>query len=221
MICVMITPADPSEARQQMVDRQIVARGIKNVRVIDAMRWVPREKFFPEGHEALAFEDAAASIGHGQTISQPYIVAYMTEALDVETEHKILEIGTGSGYQAAILGKLGGEVYTVERVKVLLDEAFERISALHVRNVHFKFGDGSEGWPEQGPFDRIIITAATPQVSDAVLDQLNEGGICIAPVGDRESQELIKFTKRDGRIERHSLLGVRFVPLLGTGGFSA
>ncbi|HEY0009111.1 MAG TPA: protein-L-isoaspartate(D-aspartate) O-methyltransferase [Tepidisphaeraceae bacterium] len=217
----MLTPADPSEARERMVERQIVARGIKNARVIDAMRWVPRERFFPEAHQSLAFEDAAAPIGHGQTISQPYIVAYMTEALQVETEHKILEIGTGSGYQAAILAKLGGEVYTVERVKVLLDDAFERLSTMKIRNVHFKFGDGSEGWPEKGPYDRIIITAATPAVADTVLDQLADGGICVAPVGNRDSQELVKFVKRNGRIERHSLLGVRFVPLLGTGGFSA
>lgn len=214
-----MTPIDPAAKQDAMVEQQIVARGIKDSRVIEAMKWIPRDRFFPKAIESHAFDDAAAPIGQGQTISQPYIVALMTEALQVQSHHKILEIGTGSGYQAAVLAKLGGEVYTIERHKSLLDEAFERTSALGIRNIHFHFGDGSLGWPEKAPFDRIIVTAAAPNLSDALLGQLRDGGICVAPVGRRDEQELIQFTKHGTQVDRHSLCGVRFVPLLGEGGW--
>jgi protein-L-isoaspartate(D-aspartate) O-methyltransferase len=215
----MSRPIDPVDAREQMVDQQIVARGITDSRVIEAMRWLPREQFFPGEIRSHAFDDSAAAVGCGQTISQPYIVALMTQALDVKTQHKVLEIGTGTGYQAAILGRLAGEVYTVERVKVLLDEAFERLMSLHVRNVHFCFGDGSLGWPAKGPYDRIILTAASPEVDERILSQLNEGGICVAPVGPRDEQRLLRFTRRGDEYKREDLGGVRFVPMLGEGGF--
>ncbi len=214
-------PIDPSTKLAQMVDHQIVARGVRDERVIEAMKWLPRERFFPKEIQEHAFDDAAAAIGHGQTISQPYIVALMTEALEIAPEHKVLEIGTGSGYQAAVLAKLAAAVYTVERVKTLLDDAFERLSALHIRNVHYHFGDGSLGWAKHAPYDRIIVTAGAPSVSTAILDQLKDGGICVAPVGTHEDQELIKFAKRGAEIEKAKLCGVRFVPLLGKGGWPA
>jgi protein-L-isoaspartate(D-aspartate) O-methyltransferase len=208
-----------SDPRSDMVDRQIAARGVKDERVLDAMRWLPRERFFPGELQSHAFDDAAAPIGHGQTISQPYIVALMTEALDLTPDHRVLEIGTGSGYQAAILARLCKEVYTVERVKSLLDEAFDRLSSLHIRNVHFHFGDGSLGWPKHAPYDRIIITAAAPSVPTAITDQLVDGGICVAPVGSRDDQELVKLTKHGDRLDEKKLCPVRFVPLLGEGGW--
>jgi len=214
-------PIDPSTKLAHMVDQQIVARGVRDERVIEAMKWLPRERFFPKEIQEHAFDDAAAAIGHGQTISQPYIVALMTEALEVSPEHKVLEIGTGSGYQAAVLGKLAADVYTVERVKTLLDDAFERLSSLHIRNVHFHFGDGSLGWAKYAPYDRIIVTAGTPNVSELILEQLVDGGICVAPVGTQEDQELVKFVKHGKTIEKINLGGVRFVPLLGEGGWPA
>jgi protein-L-isoaspartate(D-aspartate) O-methyltransferase len=215
-------PIDVSSRQEKMIREQIVARGVRDERVLEAMRWVPRERFFPDAMRDHAFDDAAAAIGCGQTISQPYIVALMTEALHLQPTHRVLEIGTGSGYQAAVLAKLAADVYTVERVKTLLDDAFERLGSLHVRNVHLRFGDGSLGWPERAPFDRILVTAATPRVARDVLLQLRDGGVCVAPVGDRDQQELVRFVKRsDVDIERHVICGVRFVPLLGEGGFQA
>ncbi len=217
----MRTPVDPPIKQDLMVEQQIVARGVTDQRVIEAMKWIPRDRFVPQELERHAFDDAPATIGHGQTISQPYIVALMTEALDIQPQHRVLEIGTGSGYQAAILARLGGEVYTVERIKILLDEAFERLSSLHIRNIHFKFGDGSLGWSEQAPFDRIILTAAVPDVADSIFAQLADGGICVAPVGPKRTQELLKYVKKGTKIERHVVTGVRFVPMIGDGGFDA
>lgn len=202
-----------------MVETQIVARGITDLRVIEAMRWLPRERFFPGEIRAHAFDDAAAAVGCGQTISQPYVVALMTQALEVKPYHKVLEIGTGTGYQAALLGRLAGEVYTVERIKPLLDEAFERLLSLHVRNVHFHFGDGSLGWPAKGPYDRVLLTAATPDVGEALLGQLSDNGICVAPVGPRNEQRLTKITRNGAHYRREDLGGVKFVPLIGEGGW--
>ncbi|GIW77689.1 MAG: protein-L-isoaspartate O-methyltransferase [Phycisphaerae bacterium] len=214
-----MTPLDPVEKLDAMVREQIIARGIKDPRVIEAMKWVPRDRFFPQAIESHAFDDAAAPIGYGQTISQPYIVALMTEALEVQADHRVLEIGTGSGYQTAILSKLTKEVFTIERHKPLLDQAFETLSRLGIRNVRFCFGDGSVGWPAHAPYDRIIITAGTPQVDDRIFAQLAEGGICVAPVGPLDEQSLIQFTKQENRILRKQICGVKFVPLIGEGGW--
>ena len=211
--------ASTTDPRQRMVDEQIVARGIHDPRVIDAMNWLPRERFMPADVSIHAYDDAAIPIGHGQTISQPYIVALMTEALDVHPENTVLEIGTGSGYQTAILSRLTREVFSIERVKPLLDETFERLASLHIRNVRLKFGDGSLGWPERGPFDRIIIAAGSPDVAEPLLSQLAIGGVLVAPLGSRDSQDLVKITKHADRIERVKLCGCRFVPLVGEGGW--
>src|SRR5438874_3674365 len=149
-------------SQERMVRQQLIDRGIDNQRVLEAMRAIPRSAFFPANLREQACADRAAPIGHGQTISQPYIVALMSQCLDLEPGSKILEIGTGSGYHTAILSKLGREVYSIERVKPLLDEAFERLYSLNLRNVHFRYGDGLRGWPEQAPFDRILIAAGAP-----------------------------------------------------------
>ncbi len=148
-----------SSSLERMIQYQIVDRGIRDPRVIEAMRGVPRDKFFPANSRDAAFADRAAPIGHGQTISQPYIVALMSQRLDLQPNHRVLDVGTGSGYQAAVLARLAGEVYTIERVKPLLDEAWECLMGLSIRNVHFRHGDGSKGWPDAAPFDRILIGA--------------------------------------------------------------
>ncbi|MGD0388502.1 MAG: protein-L-isoaspartate(D-aspartate) O-methyltransferase, partial [Tepidisphaeraceae bacterium] len=168
--------------QELMIRQQIIERGIGNERVIAAMRAVPREKFFLADSREAAYADRAAPIGHGQTISQPYMVALMTVRLQVTPQSKVLEIGTGSGYHTAILCKLAREVYSIERVKPLLDEAFEKLLALDIRNVHFKFGDGTQGWPEAAPFDRILIAAGAPAIPEKLLkSQLADGGIAVLP----------------------------------------
>src|SRR3954469_532506 len=158
-----------TNSQESMIQTQVVDRGIREPRVIEALRAVPRDQFFARESRDEAFADRAAPIGFGQTISQPYIVALMTERLDVRPEHKVLEIGTGSGYQTAILAKLAGDVYSIERVKPLLDEAWERLMGLGVRNVHFRHGDGTKGWPDAGPFDRILIAAGAPELPEQLL----------------------------------------------------
>ncbi|MBC7782955.1 MAG: protein-L-isoaspartate(D-aspartate) O-methyltransferase [Burkholderiales bacterium] len=217
----MNLPIDPSARQEKMIKQQIIARGIRDPRVIEAMKWLPRERFLPEEIQGHAFDDAPAQIGHGQTISQPYIVALMTEALRPEPDHRVLEIGTGSGYQTSVLARLTGEVYTVERIKSLLDESFERIMSLGIRNVHFHFGDGSLGWPKHGPYDRIIVTAAAPSLPRGLADQLVDGGVCIAPIGDRTAQQLMRYVKTPGGLEQHAICGVRFVPLIGQDGWES
>ncbi|MGN6727093.1 MAG: protein-L-isoaspartate(D-aspartate) O-methyltransferase [Tepidisphaeraceae bacterium] len=213
--------ASTTDPRQRMVDEQIVARGIRDPRVIEAMTWLPRERFVPADVAAHAYDDAAIPIGHGQTISQPYIVALMSEALDVHADDTVLEIGTGCGYQAAVLSRLAKEVFTVERIKPLLDDAFERLASLHLRNIRLHFSDGSCGWPEKGPFDRIIMTAGAPDVSTELLDQLKVGGSLVAPVGPLDAQTLVKLTKHADGVERVKLCECRFVPLIGEGGWPA
>jgi len=211
-----------TDPRQIMVDQQLAARGIHDARVLEAMGWIPRERFMPEEAAEHAYDDAAAPIGHGQTISQPYIVALMTQALEIAPTHRVLEVGTGSGYQAAVLAHLAKTIYTVERIKPLLDLAFEHILALHLRNVRFKFADGSIGWCEEAPFDRIMVTAAAPDVPQELIDQLAEDGQLIAPIGSREDQQLVKVIRRPhGNIERVHLGGCRFVPLIGQRGWNA
>ncbi len=199
-----------------MIRQQILERGIRDERVLEAFRSVPREKFFlPEARES-AFADRAAPIGHGQTISQPYIVALMTWRLDIQPTHRVLEIGTGSGYQTAILSRLAGEVYSIERVKPLLDEAWEKLMSLELRNVHFRFGDGTLGWPEAAPFDRILITAGAPIVPDRLLKgQLIDGGIAILPVGTPEKQMLVEVRRRGEQLDVSEICPCRFVKLIG------
>jgi protein-L-isoaspartate(D-aspartate) O-methyltransferase len=205
-----------------MIRQQIIERGITNDRVIAAMRAVPRERFFPSESRDTAHADRAASIGHGQTISQPYMVALMTARLQVAAEHKVLEIGTGSGYQTAILCKLAREVYSIERVKPLLDEAFERLLSLEIRNVHFRFGDGTIGWPEAAPFDRILIAAGAPKIPEAFLkSQLADGGVAVLPIGPAEEQMLIEVARVGDKLIRNDICACRFVKLIGAEGWAA
>jgi protein-L-isoaspartate(D-aspartate) O-methyltransferase len=210
------------DTRQEtMIQQQVMERGIRDERVISALRWVPRDRFFPAGSKDEAFADRAAPIGHGQTISQPYMVALMTHRLELQPDSKVLEIGTGSGYQTAILARLSGEVYTIERVKPLLDEAWDRLMNMQVRNVHYKFGDGTIGWPEAGPFDRILITAGAPQLPEKLLrEQLKDGGIAILPVGPQDQQMLISVQRNGNELISADVCPCRFVKLIGQEGWT-
>lgn len=205
--------------REWMVEEQIIERGIRDNRVIETMKKVPRHLFVPEEIIDEAYDDRALPIGHGQTISQPYIVALMTELLELKGDEKILEIGTGSGYQAAILAELSKEVHTIERVKPLADEAQRKFEKLGYKNIKVYIKDGTEGLPEEAPFDRIIITAATPDLPQPLIEQLKKGGIIVAPVGERYSQHLIKGIKRDKDLKKHYIIPVAFVPLIGKYGW--
>ena len=197
-----------------MVEEQIESRGVKDARVLDAMRRVPRDRFVPTDIAHLAYQDSALPIGHGQTISQPYIVAYMTEALDVQPHHRVLEIGTGSGYQAAVLSALVKEVYTIEIVPPLAARARDTLAALGYGNVHVRDGDGYGGWPEHAPFARIIVTAAPARIPQPLIDQLAPGGIMVIPVGERNSMQWMTIIekKATGIVERRTI-AVAFVPL--------
>ena len=209
--------------RRRMVVRQLVNRGIRDARVLAAMAWVPREWFLPPHLARDAYEDAPLPIGSGQTISQPLIVALMTAALAPRRGHRVLEIGTGSGYQTAILAHLGARVYTVERLPDLLVEAEERFRRLDLRGIETRLGDGAGGWPERAPFDRIIVTAAAPGIPTPLTEQLAPGGEgrLVIPVGDLSGQELIILQRgaEGGLTERHAG-GVRFVPLISRLAFS-
>jgi len=203
-----------------MIREQLIGRGIHDQRVIDAMRTVPRDRFFPTSHKEDAFAGRAAPIGHGQTISEPYIVALMTQHLDVQSGQRVLEIGTGSGYQTAVLCRLAGEVYSLERVKPLLDEAFERLMDLGLRNVHLRFGDGTRGWPEAAPFDRILIGAGGPELPrNLLLSQLSDGGIAVLPFGPDDKQVLVKVTRKGSNLTTEEICPVRFVKLIGDEGW--
>jgi protein-L-isoaspartate(D-aspartate) O-methyltransferase len=205
---------------EQMIRHQLMDRGITDERVLLAMRAVPRDRFFTTTSSDEAYADRAAPIGHGQTISQPYMVALMTERLAVEPTHRVLEIGTGSGYQTAILAKLAAEVFTVERLKPLLDEAFTRLMDMNIRNAHFHFGDGTMGWPEHAPFDRILITAGAPRLPrDLLLSQLKDGGIAILPIGPNDEQMLVSVRKRGDQLESTDIVPCRFVKLIGQEGW--
>jgi protein-L-isoaspartate(D-aspartate) O-methyltransferase len=206
-----------TEERTSMVDEQLRARGIRDERVLDAMTRVQRHRFVPEEHRAGAYGDFPLPIGHEQTISQPYIVAFMTEALDVQRDHKVLEIGTGSGYQAAILGELGREVYTIEIIAPLADRAKQTLSELGYQNIHVRTGNGYAGWPEQAPFDRIMVTAAPDQVPPALVEQLNVNGLMAIPVGTFD-QELRILRRTATGLETLKTLPVRFVPMTGKPG---
>jgi len=183
------------------------------------MRNIPRHFFIPAPYDKSAYEDAPLPIGNGQTISQPYIVAFMTELLDPHPEDRVLEIGAGSGYQAAILSMLVQHVTTIERIPAVAELARKNLEKLGMKDIDIIVGDGTRGYPEHAPFDGIIITAATPEIPQPLIDQLTVGGILVAPVGGREIQELITFTRNGGGIVRSSHGGVRFVPLLGVNGW--
>ena len=199
--------------RRRMTDAQIRARGVRDPLVLAAMSRVPRHLFMPEGFRAHAYADEPLPIGEGQTISQPYIVAYMTEALGLKGGEKVLEIGTGSGYQTAILAEIAGEVWTVEIVETLALRARAVLDGLGYRNIRYRVGDGSEGWAEEAPFDGIIVTAAAPRIPAALEGQLAERGRMIIPVGT-DFQELFLVRRAEEGFERERLLGVRFVPLV-------
>ncbi len=211
-----------SSQQEEMIRRQVMDRGITDARVLGALRAVPRERFFAAEAATEAFADRAAPIGHGQTISQPYMVALMTERLDVQPNHKVLEIGTGSGYQTAILGKLAGEIYSVERVKPLLDEAWHRLMDMNLRNVHFRHGDGTLGWPEAGPFDRILIAAGAPTMpKELLLSQLKDGGLAALPIGPEDEQMLVTVRRHGNKLETTEVCPCRFVKLVGQEGWSS
>ncbi|MFC1869566.1 protein-L-isoaspartate(D-aspartate) O-methyltransferase [Thermodesulfobacteriota bacterium] len=206
---------DYAGLRDHMVKEQIIARGIKDPRVIKAMKKVPRHRFVPAKNRVLSYGDYPLPIGKGQTISQPYIVAFMTEALELSAEDRVLEIGTGSGYQAAILAELVKEVYTIEIVPELGRRAQKTLEELKYVNIRVKIGDGYKGWPDMAPFDAVIVTCAPEQIPRALVDQLKEGGQMIIPVGMRRTvQKLVKVTKKDGKIETQAVMNVRFVPMV-------
>lgn len=197
-----------------MVDEQLAGRDIRDPRVLAAMRAVPRHLFVPEPIREHAYEDRPLPIGHDQTISQPYIVAYMSEALAIDPAHRVLEIGTGSAYQAAILGELAKEVYTIEIVEPLAERARDLLAELGYTNVHVRSGNGYLGWPEQAPFDRIMVTAAPDEVPPALIEQLKVGGLMAIPVGIGE-QELRILRRTETGLETLRTLPVRFVPMTG------
>ncbi|MBN1780035.1 protein-L-isoaspartate(D-aspartate) O-methyltransferase [bacterium] len=209
-------PAEPRfhDACMRMVDTQIRARGVTDSLVLAAMERVPRHRFVPKKFISSAYTDQPLPIGHDQTISQPYIVAYMTEALHLKGNEKVLEIGTGSGYQAAVLAEIVDTVYTIEIVESLSLQAQETLHALGYDHVIGRTGDGYAGWPEQAPFDAIIVTAAPAAIPEPLVDQLGENGRMIVPVGTW-SQDLILITKKNGKLEQKRLLPVRFVPMTG------
>lgn len=209
-------PSAPFAAeRSAMVRFQIEARDVRDPAVLRALRHVPRHEFVPVSMREYAYADRPLPIGEGQTISQPYIVAFMTELLEVQPGQRVLEIGTGSGYQAAVLAELGVEVYTIEIVEKLAATARELLQRLGYAKVHVRAGDGYRGWPEFAPFDRIIVTAAPPQVPQPLIDQLKPGGRLVVPEGEHE-QDLVLYTKTsDGKLRRERVLPVRFVPMTG------
>ncbi len=202
-----------------MVEHQLRGRGIRSTVVLDAMLSVPRHDFVPANYREEAYSDQALPIGIGQTISQPLIVASMTETLDLSGRERVLEIGTGSGYQTAVLSRLACEVYSIECRPELQEEARRRLEHLDCRNVRLRRGDGGLGWPEAGPFDAILVTAAAPAPPEPLFKQLAEGGRMVIPVGDEAQQRLFRIEKRAGQIERHGLEWCRFVPLVGIHGW--
>ena len=201
--------------REQMVRKQIVARGVKDSKVIEAMKKVPRHLFVPEEFRDQAYEDYPLPIGEGQTISQPYIVAYMTEALELKPADRVLEIGTGSGYQAAILAEIVRDVYTIEIIPGLGNRARQTLEEMGYNNIWVKVGDGYKGWPDKAPFDAVIVTCAPEEIPEALIEQLKDGGRMIIPVGKENSvQSLVKGLKKGGKIEVIDKLPVRFVPMV-------
>jgi protein-L-isoaspartate(D-aspartate) O-methyltransferase len=205
--------------RQKMVEQDLKARGIGEAGVLSVMRRLAREEFVPAAYKAQAYQDNPLPIGMGQTISQPYIVALMTQELRLNNFCEVLEVGTGSGYQTAILAKLARRVYTIERFSELSAGAQAVLGRLGIDNVEFYVGDGSCGWPQKRTFDRIIATAALPEIPQTLIDQLGEGGIIVAPVGETGAQELVVGVKKEGKLIERVVCGVRFVKLIGAYAF--
>ncbi len=212
-----------SELREGMVDYQIAARGVRSEKVLDAMRKVPREQFLPEGVREFAYEDSPLPIEAGQTVSQPYIVAFMAEGLALQGGERVLEIGAGSGYAAAMLAEIAGEVYTIERIEDLATSAASALAECGYDNVHVLHGDGTLGWPEHAPFDGIVVAAGGREIPDSLKQQLKIGGRMVIPVGERqEFQELLRVTRvSETEFETEDLAAVRFVPLIGADGWNS
>lgn len=209
-----------TETLDDMIRFDLGDRGIGDERVLDAFRRVDRKHFVPTMSVEHAYNDRALTLTHGQTISQPYMTALMSQALQLTGNERVLEIGTGSGFQTAILSRLAKEVYTVERVEFLATTAEDRLLDLGYKNIHFKLGDGSLGWPEHAPFDRIVFTAACPKIPQAVEKQLRDGGILVAPVGPPEEQELVSVSIKNGKRTETPLGPCVFVKLIGSNGFT-
>ena len=212
---------DFSKLRSEMVEHQIASRGVRAEEVLDAMRKVPREAFLPDPMREFAYEDEPLPIAADQTISQPYIVALTTEALTLKGGEKVLEIGTGSGYAAAVLAEIAGQVYTVERIEQLAQEAALKLTELGYKNVHVRHADGTLGWPEHAPYDAIIVAAGGPEIPDTLKRQLKVGGRLVIPVGaNPRAQELVRVTRSaDDKFETEDIADVRFVPLVGKEGW--
>jgi protein-L-isoaspartate(D-aspartate) O-methyltransferase len=207
--------SDLGVERQRMVQQQLKARGINDGRVLAAMAKVAREEFVPPNSRTESYEDGPLQIGYGQTISQPYIVAFMTEQLQPKRNDRVLEVGTGSGYQAAILAELVAEVYTIEIIEPLAKNSEATLQRLGYKNVHVKAGDGYKGWPGHAPFDAVTVTCAPDHVPQPLVDQLKEGGRMIIPVGGFGDQQLYLLEKKNGEMQRRAVLPVRFVPMTG------
>lgn len=211
----------PYDAERRQLLKELVEQGINDIDVLASIQKIPRERFIPPRDREAAYENHPVPVGFGQTISQPFIIAKMTTALALTKDSKVLEIGTGSGYQTAILARLAHEVYTIERIPELSMRTQEILAELHYQNVHFQIGDGTLGWPEAAPFDSIIVTAAGPKIPPKLLEQLADGGRLVMPVESTDShlQRLYLYLKRDGEIEPRFLGGCRFVPLVGADGW--
>ncbi len=215
----MHNEVDVARERSRMVEEQLKNRGIHDERVLQAMARVPRHRFLPEDKRALAYTDGPVQIGQGQTLSQPYMVALMTQCLALQGHEKVLEIGTGSGYQSAILLELADELYTVERIGALAARAEEVLRELGYPRIHLRIGDGSAGWPDAAPFDAVMVTAGAPQIPQALMEQLGEGGRLVIPVGSRYSQTIFTCIRRgEGWVSQDSTQCV-FVPLIGKCGW--
>jgi protein-L-isoaspartate(D-aspartate) O-methyltransferase len=214
-----MTEEEYTQERKRMVAEQIVSRGLRDPRLLAAMEAVPRHRFVPSDHLTWAYSDGPLPIGFGQTISQPYIVAFMTDALHLTCTERVLEVGTGSGYQAAILGQMAAEVHTVEFIPELSEQAERVLHELGFTNIHVHCGDGSLGWLEAAPYDGVLIAAAAPRLPQPLLDQLAEGGRIILPVGSRGFQQLEIWERRGKKFEHEASIPVAFVPLLGEHGW--
>ncbi|MFP4018686.1 MAG: protein-L-isoaspartate(D-aspartate) O-methyltransferase [Bacteroidales bacterium] len=218
LLPVIVVAQKYDREKQQMVKQQIVDRGIKDPKVIAAMKDVDRHVYVPKNYRDMAYSDRPLPIGDGQTISQPYIVALMTESLELEEGDKVLEIGTGSGYQAAVLSHITSEIYSIEIIEELAEEAKENLQKQGYDSIKLKIGDGYKGWGEYAPFDAIIVTCAPSDIPEPLKEQLAEGGRMVIPIGDKFIQELVLLKKKNGELEKQEISSVRFVPMLDGSG---